>query len=279
VVVATASGREIVVVMDPRDVARVAAGEAARPAMSVDPPAVAPATSISGGHVATDGSSILAFAASALQSPPQRSPWAPRVYALDKNCYHIGYPIDLGAIEELPVACARGTVPGNSAASTAAAAVGLLSEQASVMCLSCPLHNRLFELATGDLVAIDYSKREGLAGVAAVARSGSAAGASAAEGDAPLSPLVRGAVVTRGKRQGGVAVSAGCHQRPHRATVAPSTGRIVVYDASAPITRAPGEMSLAGDCPPTTMVNEIASAAHGQLPSDEQNGPSAKPFD
>ena len=179
-VMETCTGREIVVFMDPRDVAGTCRVERET--------------------IATGD--------------------APRIYALDKNCYHIGYPIDLGAIEDLP--CVGGHV---------------------VMCISCPLHNRLFDVRTGDLVGIDYSSSQSQ--MLAARRDGVESDEISSRGD-------RGDDTHRissGKRKGGAVFSAGCHQRSHRVDVT-AGGTIVVIDSTAES----GE-----------------DVATRQLPSDEQN--------
>jgi nitrite reductase/ring-hydroxylating ferredoxin subunit len=198
VVLSTVADREILVVMDPRDVEAVlACGGPTGPSTSF------PRVCIG----VCDGEGAERPEAVVDQCPP----WIPRVYALDKNCYHIGYPIDLGAIEEIAVETCQ-------------------ADARRFICISCPLHNRLFDMATGNLIGVDYSR---------------------AAGSAATSPPEQ--VIASGKRAGGVLFSAGCHQRPHRVVVRPTTGTIVVFDSSLDL--------------------------HPPLPSDEQNGDTAKPFD
>jgi nitrite reductase/ring-hydroxylating ferredoxin subunit len=48
------------------------------------------------------------------------------LYAFDRRCYHVGYPMDQGDIEEL----------------------------GGRMCINCPLHNRVFDMETGEMLAI-----------------------------------------------------------------------------------------------------------------------------
>ena len=61
------------------------------------------------------------------------------IFAFDRNCYHVGYPMDLGDIEEYAGPCPAGNPEDSS---------NLLH------CINCPLHNRIFDLATGDMMAL-----------------------------------------------------------------------------------------------------------------------------
>lgn len=134
------------------------------------------------------------------------------VFAYDRNCYHVGYPMDMGDIEDLPVAVCVARKGAGSAGGSAATA----TEEFNVVCVNCPLHNRIFDLKTGDLVIVDHSQsRERRCPV---------------DGNVPLG--VGEVVVPHGKRKGGRPSAQGCFQRVHPVVChATSTGvQIVVFD-------------------------------------------------
>jgi nitrite reductase/ring-hydroxylating ferredoxin subunit len=59
----------------------------------------------------------------------------PQWYALDRHCYHVGYPLDGGDIEDIAVRIGS-------------------AEPLHLACINCPLHNRIFDLRNGDLLSI-----------------------------------------------------------------------------------------------------------------------------
>jgi nitrite reductase/ring-hydroxylating ferredoxin subunit len=109
------------------------------------------------------------------------------VFAFDKNCYHVGYPLDMGDIEDIDVV-AKGCGGFH------------------VTCITCPLHNRIFDLSTGGLVTVAYD---------------------------PSGVDTAPCLVRSGKRKGGAPSVIPCHQRVHAVSIleeGPDTKRIIVSD-------------------------------------------------
>jgi nitrite reductase/ring-hydroxylating ferredoxin subunit len=109
------------------------------------------------------------------------------VFAFDKNCYHVGYPMDMGDIEDIDVTRKGG-------------------KGFHVMCITCPLHNRIFDLRTGGMVTVAYD-----------------------ESSIEHAPCL----VRAGKRKGGAPSVLPCHQRVHPVTLVAEDDlhhRIVVHD-------------------------------------------------
>ncbi|CUG91159.1 Hypothetical protein, putative [Bodo saltans] len=112
------------------------------------------------------------------------------VFAFDKNCYHVGYPMDMGDIEDIDVSRSGG------------------GHGFHVMCITCPLHNRIFDLRTGGMVTVAYDEKS--------------------IEHAPC-------LVREGKRKGGAPSVLPCHQRVHPVTLVTSQKNsshhtIVVHD-------------------------------------------------
>jgi|GEM_PF-5558075 len=82
----------------------------------------------------------------ALPSTPQTPPsQPPRLYAIDRNCYHVGYPLDLGDIEELIVTSSSHHHHQHQK-----------EKDQRVLCIRCPLHNRIFDTEDGSMVFMTY---------------------------------------------------------------------------------------------------------------------------
>ena len=124
------------------------------------------------------------------------------VGAVDLNCYHIGYPLDLGDIEDVavcPAIAGSGVGDGDVTASTT-----------NIHTINCPLHNRIFDLDTGDMVRMEFTK-----GMPEALRT-------------PLTATSQ--VVACGKRKDGVIVRDACRQRVHPVRLS-EAGRVVVTDS------------------------------------------------
>lgn len=115
------------------------------------------------------------------------------VFAYDRNCYHVGYPMDLGDIEDLVIRCPHPHSTAGSSSSSdgdgGATAFGWMK----ISCITCPLHNRIFDLNSGDLVSVAYPQT-----------------------DPPSSSPLTSVLIAEGRRKGGAPRSHGCHQRIHR---------------------------------------------------------------
>eukprot|EP00742_Colponemidia_sp_Colp-10_P024409 GILJ01029291.1.p1 GENE.GILJ01029291.1~~GILJ01029291.1.p1 ORF type:complete len:368 (-),score=49.98 GILJ01029291.1:40-1143(-) len=130
-------------------------------------------------------------------TPPEPNASAVDIGAVDLNCYHIGYPIDMGDIEDIAV-CGVGQEDEGGASG-------------SITTINCPLHNRIFDVASGDLIRMDYSN----------------AFADCLLED-PTDTLFK---VTKGKWKGGVVQRDKCRQRIHTVTVDEASGRLVINDS------------------------------------------------
>lgn len=126
-------------------------------------------------------------------------PSAADVGAVDLNCYHVGYPIDMGDIEDILV-CGIGKEDEGPSG--------------TITTINCPLHNRIFDVSTGDLIRMDYS----------------GAFADCLLEDSSDTLLK----VTKGKWKGGVVQRDACRQRIHTVTLQQGTGRIVIKDSYFP---------------------------------------------
>ena len=114
------------------------------------------------------------------------------VAALDRLCYHVGYPLDLGDVEDI-----------------------FLSDQSTLRCISCPLHNRIFDMMDGSLVVLSY----GL-------------------------PKKGTPVVMDGLRIGGSLQQQGCHQRVHSAFIDKDTHNVVVVVEANPLEALPSDVNF-----------------------------------
>lgn len=143
------------------------------------------------------------------------------VFAYDRNCYHVGYPMDMGDIEDLHVSCG-----GNVT-------------EFHVVCITCPLHNRIFDIRTGDLVTVSHAQPQ-------------------------QSPAC---IVTAGRRKGGAPSSHGCHQRVHpvELEITDEGQRIVVFDTYA----------LHSGFNESTQSRSLDVLCAGKVLSDKYNPPGA----
>lgn len=161
-------GRLILITRDEREIAVVAVPKRIIVEEEVDHQHASPHTTATSAHLCS-GASV-------------------DIFAFDKNCYHVGYPMDMGDIEDIDV-CQKSDGAGFH-----------------VTCITCPLHNRIFDLRTGGMVTVAYD-----------------------ETSVEHAPCH----VRSGKRKGGAPSVVPCHQRVHPVTItqeSQSAHRIVVHD-------------------------------------------------
>lgn len=128
------------------------------------------------------------------------------VAAVDLNCYHIGYPLDMGDIEDVHVCPALGgdEKDDDKSGPQAEAMMG------TIRTITCLLHSRIFDLDTGDMVRMEFSKN-----MPEALRT-------------PVTPTTQR--VACGFRKDGIVLRDHCRQRVHPVRLSPH-GRLVVADS------------------------------------------------